>query len=572
MKSIFDLRTKNSDLSSANQGLANYKYQELTSLRNVQGGKFPDGEITFRWSYGSNKYWIPCKSYVKATVRLTKADGSRLTMSDNLTWGMNTVPLLFQSSQYKIADQTVCSVTQNLAQVDTLKNRMYKSDGWLQSAGQSLNNWSHSYKKREQNMFSAGGNDLNGAMVPFYKWADVVSELTILPADSISIVADAVNGGNDTYVLTLTDSATSGQDWRNLGLQPGDVIWYVTNVTAPTGNTNRSASSGVITEVDALTITFIPHNGASVLPNAAISTSNTVINFLRHDFYDEDGSLNAHEVELFWKPTLSVFDSVKHAMPCGATKQEFTLTPYPDSVYQKSCIESRGSDKQSGVDFKMEVLDLRFYILTCDSNRIEDNFDFLLDLNEIQCQSTPITSTNQEQSLDVISSTNGISMAFQDSNSLNSTLYSLSKFRIRDKLELNLTRYYIRYEYQAPQPDGKSELVLIGDGNTSNNDIGKRDLMKDFYVRTKIYDGTLNMEQPESLEVYRNRGMYIYHPFPKTSSSKNTRVYVQVNFSSLTDNNDDEQEPFLLIFSHYKKIVKLSVVNGRIVGVLPVNA
>ena len=90
--------------------------------------------------------------------------------------------------------------------------------------------------------------------------------------------------------------------------------------------------------------------------------------------------------------------------------------------------------------------------------------------------------------------------------------------------------------------------------------------------RTMIYNGQYFNDSPPSLSEYRSKGMYMYHPFPKTASSKNTRVYVQVNFSDLNDYQGVQQEPFLLLFSHYKKVAVLTVENNRIVGVETYNA
>ena len=56
-------------------------------------------------------------------------------------------------------------------------------------------------------------------------------------------------------------------------------------------------------------------------------------------------------------------------------------------------------------------------------------------------------------------------------------------------------------------------------------------------------------------------------PFPKTASSRNTRVYTQTEFTDLVGTN-----PRLLLFQHYLKVVVCSVVNGRIVNVLPIDA
>ena len=132
-------------------------YQNMVSLETILLDKFPDGQMVFRWTYRSNKYWIPNKPYVRIRCKLTKSDGvSSLTPSDNLTMAMNPAPQLFQSGQYKIADQMVSQITENFPQVDTLKNRTNKSGNWLSSCGSSINFWSHKYSDREHQLQSAG--------------------------------------------------------------------------------------------------------------------------------------------------------------------------------------------------------------------------------------------------------------------------------------------------------------------------------------------------------------------------------------------------------------------------------
>lgn len=560
MKSIFDLKTKNSELSSANQGLTNYKFDEIQPLRNVTEDSFPDGEQIFRWTFGSNKYWVPSKSYVKMKIKLTDPSGNPLERSENIAWAMNTIPTLFQASSYKIADQTVCNITQNLAQVDTLLNRQTRSQSWLSGVGNDLNNWEHSFRKRQDNMYSLGGLDVSG-LNQSYDWESIKTDCTIVVADSITITKLA----NGSYQLTFTDAAGADLDLlaANSQLRVGDLLVYELKQTDPD---RTETSSGVITDISQLSITFVPNEGALTTgsPAATLLISDALFSMytVRHDYYDEKATNRQLDAEFIWYPTLSVFRSVKHAIPCGSTKHEFTLTPYSDSTYQKNAIQSLISNKTNGTDFLLTVTEMKLYILTCDSNKIEDNFEFMLDLDEIQCQSTPITSTQQQQTLDVIPSTHALALAFIDKDALNDTRYPLTRFTIRDDLELNLTRYYIRYEGQRPSPDAVTELdVTLG-----------KDYLKDVYNRTKLYDGTLYMENPEDLATFRSRGMYLFHPFPKTSSSRNTRVYVQVNFSSLTDSDAVEQNPFLLLFSYYKKAVVLTVQNGRIINVAPYNA
>ena len=147
MKSIFDLKTKNSDLVSANQGLTNYKYNEIQSLKSVSGSNFSQGQITYRWTYGNQKYWIPNKSYLRVSCKLTRPvdenTGLQLPLNDenNIALAMNACPHLFQTAQFKIADMTVSAITQHLAQVDTLKQRQNQSRQWLETIGKATNNW-----------------------------------------------------------------------------------------------------------------------------------------------------------------------------------------------------------------------------------------------------------------------------------------------------------------------------------------------------------------------------------------------------------------------------------------------
>ena len=149
------------------------------------------------------------------------------------------------------------------------------------------------------------------------------------------------------------------------------------------------------------------------------------------------------------------------------------------------------------------------------------------------------------------------------------TKYAISKFNIRDNIETNLKRYYIRYEGQVPQPDFESELNKFALTNDMGTDkLDSKNGLLDLYNRSNLYTGQyFNEGGAETLEEFLERGLYIYHPFPKTASSRNTRVYTQTEFTDLVGTN-----PRLLLFQHYLKVVVCSVVNGRIVNVLPIDA
>lgn len=559
MKSIFDLKTQNKDLSSANQGLSNYHYQEIQPLRSVLSNNFYNGEMVFRWTYGSNKFWIPNKSYFRIRLKLTDSAGVLLTANSDIVLAMNTAPCLFQTISYKISDQTVCAITENLAQIDSLKNRMNKSGNWLNTIGHSLNNWGASYECRENKSFTLGGSNIPNDHV-IATWSSISSTCVIADDDKYTMT---VSG--DKLTITFTDTSNAPGSVLSLTnsryLIPGNIIHvkYRHDLGA-VGNAPTCISNikGYITAVTTLSITFISYGLPLLIPALSITLSNDPnfsMSVSRNSLYGDSTGLYTTETDLIWTPSLSIFDCVKHAIPCASTKQEITLTPYNEPQWQINVVESTSADKIPNTNFKVEITDLRLYLLTCDSNKIEDNFTFLLDLNEIQCQPVQLTNTSQQSTIDVLPSTNAITIAFQDEEALTSTRYPLSKFVIRDNIENNLTRYYIRYEGQVPQPDFNGNYDVI---------VSKKDSLLDIYNRSKLYDGSYFHDSVETLEEFRNRGMYIYHPFPKTASSRNTVVYVQTEFSDFLG-----LQPFLLVFSHSKKAVILKVMNGKIVEVSP---
>ena len=621
MKSIFELKTRNDQLSSSNQGLTNYKYQEVQSLKSASGANFSDGQLVYRWTYGAQKYWIPNKSYVKIQCKLEnariynepreKAMGGgetvfeikrkQLYIDDNIALSMNAAPQLFQSMQYKIADMMVSQVTENLAQVDTLKNRMNKSGHWLNTVGKSNNYWQACFQDRLREVANVNEINTNDPWRNF-------DEFLVQEEGSYSDLVKIQTQENGLILFTFTDvtitagsrlrfraaKATEASTMANTGdivqgIEIGDsVVWTYRDDTADTisrysGTIEAVTSAGTANPPGniANTITVRPVHSLAINPVPTKITGNgelpssvvyeTLIKVgLNMEFFKtceyQDNARSLSTFDLIWQPALSVFD-VQHAIPCASTKHELTFTPFPNSVYQKNIIESLLTDKVHGTDYNFEVVDMRLYILTCDSNPVADEMQFMLDLDEVHCQASILTAETQQTSLDVVGSTNGITLAFQDSAVNNNSLYALSKFRIRDNIESTLERYYIRYEGQVPQPDfdGKSEYDVAKNTNIET--------LSDIYNRSLLYGGSYFKDSAETIQEFRERGMYMYHPFPKTASSRNTRVYTQTNFKADAFGPKGLKiQPRLLLFQHYKKVVVCKIVNGRIVQVTPIDA
>lgn len=592
MKSIFDLNTKTTDLSSANQGLIQYHYEKLPAIKPITADTgLANGDLTFRWSYGDNVYWIPNKSFFNIGYTINNPDGGQSLLGyEQVALNMNSAACLFKSAQYRVADQSVSQITQNLAQVDALKSRMTKSGDWLNSMGSTMNNTAATYADREQRLFSLGNR---GTQVPY------LTIEHILGADA------ANNNGNDYFSETLQGDSqftiilnkSSGLceltatnnvglfDWRDQ-VVVGDIIEF--HVSYANGailavETTGWTLRGTISSVQSLTLNFIADMNTMQLAQlrnavgnlvtigpidvASVAKNNFDPKFYRGSVQGTPLSGRDQGSNLYWIPPLSIFD-VQHAMPCAGTKQEIILSPFENLVYQRNIIESRGRNKTVEDDFEFQIISCEFNLLVCQSNQLPKQLEFMLDFDEIQCQSQKITSRSTDLTFDVVGSCNGITIAFQDGFAGVDSRYPLTKFKIRNNLEMTLTRYYIRYEDQVPKPDFSSnnDYFLALDG------------FKTLYLKSKMYDGSFFSSSPETYQEYMDRGLYIYHPFPKTASSRNTSVYTSTSFDVTRADNaiatieTDQLNPNLLLFQHYKKVVLCKVVNGKIVNCIPIDS
>jgi hypothetical protein len=260
--------------------------------------------------------------------------------------------------------------------------------------------------------------------------------------------------------------------------------------------------------------------------------------------------------ELIWRPKISIFD-MRKAMP-GGGKMEFIVVPYADTIYQKTAIESLFNNKVHGSanDYLFKVLDMRLYNCVCESEQ-QNTAEYMIDLQEVRCQIIPLTTPSRIQySVDVSPSLNGVAIAFQDSDVINNTLYSNTKFKIRNNLELELREFYVRIsQLQRPQPDYDLDY----------NETTNIDYMKNVYARNMLYYGGYHDSSQETLYEWRDRGMYMFWPIPRNATDRSTRCNVSTKFSSdtlWTDNGGIT--PNLLLFDFYKKTCIVKMDEGRI--------
>lgn len=156
--SLFDLKTLDEELKNLNVEGARMRYDQIAATRDVVGDNFPNGRISFKFEVGGTKWWIPSKSYVRMRVKFGAADTKTQLAVNTLAPNMGVCANLFQSGEFRIADKTVCRVSDHFAQVDAMNVRINKSKSWLDTVGAESNFWDYNLLNRSADVSAAGTN------------------------------------------------------------------------------------------------------------------------------------------------------------------------------------------------------------------------------------------------------------------------------------------------------------------------------------------------------------------------------------------------------------------------------
>jgi len=266
MLSIFDIPTKKEDLTSVNQGIADLRYDEVQSLRNLSddatNSRFSGQEITFRWDYANGKWWIPSRSYFRIRVKLTKDGTIPLGQNDNIAPNMGMADSMIQQVQYKLADKTVEDISNFYPQVASLKTRLGKTAQWLKTTGNNLNFWESSPVKRQQHICQDGY--LESDTMKQHNMTPLVTYRTQLGIAAAGTVVFTRN----TRVVTF---AAAGVDLRTANIfRPYDWI-VLKDIDVVGGDTNKYRMYMVTNITGALTMLVAPTSvaaGAATFPAA----------------------------------------------------------------------------------------------------------------------------------------------------------------------------------------------------------------------------------------------------------------------------------------------------------------
>ena len=552
---MFSLATSKEQLSSSNGGVSRRSYSKLAPSRDITNENFSNGQISFKFETSGVKRWLPSESYIRMRVELTNGANAPITIPFGAAPNMGFCAGLFQSAEMRLNNTTVSRVEDFMPQIDMLETRMNKSKSWVDSLGYSSNWLQPSQTERLNEVATDGGVD--GKTIPEY-----ATELQLGYPLAATVAGTAVG-----QIITIGVANHAAGLAVSNHFKVGD-YFEVTHV--PTGAQAAAGLRGRILAVtDSAnvnvcgTLTLAPGSFATDIGASADHQFRRV----RYDNQERDVS----KFGVAWQPPLSMF-KVDKALPAG--RFELVLNPQSASTYQKRAIESvLGAASKSAqmpgtaldaANIRVKIIDMYLYAAMVDAERIE-NLTYLLDLDTTQCQADTITTFSfGQKAFSVSPSTTALTVAYQDLRAGENTALSASKFKSYDRAaipttaqELKLSRFFVNYAGQS-RPESDADPSFIE---------GSTDYTQQLYTQTQMEIGAYHDQGgAETIQDWHDRGAYYTQKFPRDASDRSTAVNVHQGFSNAT--NDDVANMRILLFSHAKQVLMVSIQQGQTTSVV----
>jgi len=565
--SLFDIPRKPKHLASANEGVANGQYRQVTATKDVTGNQFSQGVQQFRFDTSGNTWFVPSMCYfrLRCSLRQVRVNGGQslpiLSRSD-LAPNVGLASNLFKSVEVQLNGHTLERISERMPQIDALKTRMSNTGGWLNQLGKTTNFWDASMATRRQ-MIAADG----------YRCDDSQYGRT-LTQEQAGFHANHLFLYEHTSMLFGCDE--NGQDlvdFRHgaMALRPGDRVIHQQAVLEILEV--LSARTALATYVKAA-----PNLGRRSINDGADPAGGVNDwHFQKISQTQNNQACGKNEFEIIWRPPLGFFD-IEHAIPPGG-QWMFEFNPANALDCRKNAIESFLTDLDVVRDpsiagqFDFRVEDFFFYMYTVESNRF-DHGDWYLDLQHTRCQlqNMPANATSLVQkNFDVPGKTSHLTLAFQDQAEGSDTRYSSSKFKIRPAVtddpnvsshegqDLNLERFFITYgNQQKPAPDFDGRYA----GAQGNVNAPHTNFLQHRYVDSLMQADLFHTDGgPESFAQWVERGPYYHFRWPKDAMESSTRVTVSFKFSRPFD---DALQHQVMLFSQWRSAYKISHKDGRI--------
>ena len=553
--SIFSLKTDPGQLSSANDGVSDYKFLEVQPTRDVTGNAFPNGLFRMEWENSGTQWWIPSRSYLRMRCQLAHGDSSQLLVSDQVAPNINLAANLFQSIELQINGKTISKCSDHVGEVDTLEQRLHKSKSWTDSVGASIN-WLQESLEDRISQVSLDGKKNTTEREFVAKSSDPSFNM---PATTrIALATSSGNSSTCTFsklTQTVLFTAAEVAAW-NAKVKVGDIL---------------ALDLGDVVVRSALVLNA---DGTSyfICTTAVNDSTGPMYSF---NVYRNKPSRRVKQFEIIWRPMcLSIF-KYGGALPTG--KYSLVLTPYNASGnnYQIRAVEIPKSIAVGNIpvfgtsasSLSFNVLDTRFYRATIEGERVED-LTYYLDLENTsyQSQNLQITTSLTKQYFDVPPLTHALTVAYQNRNAGIDLRQSSSRFVCHGydsktneftgvvNNELTLQRIFVTYGGRSyPQPDGDPSYIV---GSAA-------DYTTQRYIETITNSGGLFSEGgTESIQEWQKRGSYHHISCPRDGSDRSTRVVLNQQFSS-----DFSNQANIVLFAHSKSTAMVSVVRGLVVDV-----
>ncbi len=524
-------------------------YKQITSERDLSNTNFANGVIKYKYHMNANQQINLDKSFIRLRVKLSKGDGAtQLDFADGVAPNYLMAYNLFKQMYHEINGIQVGECRSYCSQVGALRHRILYPQSYKDKFLATSNYAKIDIDDRINDVVSLG---LEKERLHWRK-----SKQALPAAAGVGILPEwilylGVNRNQIQFVNATSDIVFSALLPAVNGTVPdlstiydvGDIVYFFDGVEKATPIVSFETT---VTTNDTLRL------GIAVT-NVAVAD---IVNQFRHNGYDTidlSKSKRTQEFEIVFKPPMGVWHKSRW-MP--AHDMSLNLYPHPDGSWQKNSIESLASqiNKAHNTDFTLEIQDMIMYVAVLDEKHPDGKFS--CEYDDMRCQLTNITTTsNVDYHFVVDRDAYAFTVALQDENCENDTRRSCTKFKIREDQELKLQRYYIDY-------NGR----ILPNPYPNISKTSSKDFLTQRYYESIFYSEANANYDVESLDDWRNAGMYFTHQFGK-SRTQTEKVTVSTLFEDGAFGSvagGDLHRPNLLLFDHFKRNFSMMVSGGKV--------
>jgi hypothetical protein len=542
--SMFDLPTQVSELSGANSGMSNKRFVEVNCSRAVTNDTFANSLQEFKFNVSGTTWWIPRESFFRIRMAITRNGGTPIQLSDDIAPSYAVCDTLFRSLEFKMGGISVSRIGQYCPQISALKKRQEYSTQWRNELGQSIGMYDTRFIERQNYISQDGtsGREFNQSLAYFggIKAGIFQDEKSELKAGTVELKS----AGNHLIVGSFRIN-----DLMSFGTAPTNQILEIVGINTDTTGAQTYSVRGV--------------NGPIV--TIVAGDMNVATNAIARLRSVEPPTARVGDFEFMWQPCLSIFDSDK-ALPVGS--YSFILQPENRAFIDKTVVQSAFANKTAGTDYKVDISDIKLYVSTVESARVDD-LDYYIDLKEMDCSVAKIQSASWSQYQFIVNpSLVNVTIAFQDTRMGSDTRIPATLFKVGTAGNVSnfqqnqLSRFNFSYagiQYPAQDTDQKFNAVSVGV-------TPGRDYTTQIYLSSMLANGGFYTDSgTESIQNFRDAGMYLSYNVPKDGNDRSTDLVVRCAFDTTIPTDITQMN--LLMFQTYRKFCAVKVRGGQVISV-----